>query len=120
MSVLSNLSIFLRILHIYNSLQSSYQTSVFLAKNHFGFQKKNTELVALTLINKSLPALAGKQYALCVFLDYSASLDTLSRSKIYDKIEGYGIRGVSLDFIMAYFANRSQFVYYYTVKSSIR
>ena len=71
-------------------------------------------------MDKLLPALEEKQYAKCVFLDYSAWFDTLSRSILYDKLEKYGIRGISLDFIKAYFINRSQYVYYDTDKSSNR
>ena len=106
---------------ICNHLQSFCQTSNFLAKNQLDFRKKrNTELAALTSTDKLLPALEEKQYDICAFLDYSVCFDTLSRSILYDKLERYGIRGISLDFIKAYFANRSQYVYYDTVKSSIR
>ena len=71
-------------------------------------------------MDKLLPALKEKKYVICVFLDHSACFDTLSRSILYDKLERYGIRGVSLGFIKAYFANRSQYVCFDTVKSSIR
>ena len=45
-----------------------------------------------------------------VFPYYSSCFDTLSRSILYDKLESYGIRGVGLVFIKAYFENRSQYV----------
>ena len=54
------------------------------------------------------------------FLDYSACFNTPSLSILYDKLELYGIRWVSLDFIKAYNENRSQYVYFDAVKSSIR
>ena len=53
------------------------------------------------------------------FLDYSAYFNTLSCSILYDKLEIYGTRGLSLDFIKAYYENRSQCVCYDAVKSSI-
>ena len=49
-----------------------------------------------------------------VLFDFSVSFDTLSRSKLY------GIRGVNSDFIKAYYENRSQYVCYDAVESSIR
>ena len=53
---------------IYNRFRSFCQTSKFLAKNQFGFRKKrHTELVALILIDKLIPSLEQKQYAICVF-----------------------------------------------------
>ena len=55
-----------------------------------------------------------------VFLDYSGCFDTLSCSIHLDTLVRYGMRGVSLDFIKDYFANRSQYVCYDAVKSSIR
>ena len=62
-------------------------------------------------MDKLLPTLKEKKYAMCVFY-HSACFDTLYRSILSDKLERYGIRGVSLDFIKAYFANRSQYVCY--------
>ena len=53
-------------------------------------------------------------------LVYSACFDTPSCSILYDKLERYGIRGVSVDFIKAYYENRSQYVCYDVVKSPIR
>ena len=57
---------------------------------------------------------------MCVLHDYSACFDTSSRSILYDKLERYGIRGVSLDFFKAYYENRSQYECYDAGKSSIR
>ena len=78
-----------------NSLQNFCQTSNFLAHNHFGFRKnRKTELAALSLLDILIPVLECEKYATCVFLDYSACFDTLSRSVLFDKLERYGIRGV--------------------------
>ena len=106
---------------IYNRLQNFCQTSNFLAKNQFGFRKnRNTELAALSLLDKLLPALKEENFTICVSLDYSVCFDILSRSKLFDKLERYGIRGVSLDFMKAYFSNRSKFVCYNSVTSCIK
>ena len=67
--------------------------------NSVSGKKPKHRAVALTLIDKLLPALEGKQYAICVFLDYSACFDTLSRSILHDNLERYGTRGVILDFV---------------------
>ena len=69
-----------------------------MQKNQFGIRKhRNTELVSLSLLDKVLQALEDKKYAICVFLDYSACFDTLSRSILYDKLERQGIRICSND-----------------------
>ena len=88
---------------LYNRLQSFCHSPNFLAKNQFGFWKhRKTELAALSILDKVLPAFEDNKYAMLVFLDYSACFDIVSRSLLYDKLERYGTRGVSLDFIKAY------------------
>ena len=54
---------------------------------------------------------------MCFFL-MTACFDTLSRSLLNDKLQRYGIRGVSLDSVKACFATRSQHVCYDAVKTS--
>ena len=98
---------------IYNGVQNFCQTLNFFARNQFGFRKnRNTGLTAFNLLDKLIPALKEKKYDICIFLAYSAYFDTLSRSILYEKLEKYGIRGVILDLIEAYFRNRSTFVSY--------
>ena len=120
MSVLDNLSKVFENLS-YSRLQSFCHTSNFLAKNQFGFRKHpNSELAALSILDKILPVLEDEKYTMCVFLDYSAYFDNLSRSILYGKLERYGIHGVSLDFTKAYYENRSHYVCYDAFNSSIR
>ena len=89
-----------------------------LAENQFGFRKdRNTELAIFELLNKLLPAIEAKKYAVCVFLDYSACFDTLSRDVLYDKLDKYGIRGNTLNLFKSYFSDRLQYVNYEEVSS---
>ena len=48
------------------------------------------------------------------------TIRVVSYSILYNKLDIYGIRGVSLDFIKADYENRSHYVCYDAVKSSIR
>ena len=101
MSVLINLSKIFESL-LYNHLQSVCHAPNFLAKKQFGYRKhRNTFLVALSLIDKVLPAFEDKKYERYVFLDYSANFDTLSRLILCDQLERFGILGVNYDFIMS-------------------
>ena len=68
-------------------------------------------------MDKLLPAFEESNMLYVFFLDYSACFNTLCRSIFYNKLDRYGLRGVSLDFLKAYFANRSQYVCYNTDKS---
>ena len=88
--------------------------------NSTSTKNRNTELTASKLMDKLLPALVEEKYAIRLFLDYSASIDVLSHSILYDKFEINDIRRVSLDFIKVSFAKRSQYVCHDAIKSSIR
>ena len=82
-----------------------------LYDNQFGFRTgKNTEMAALKLIERALPALENKQYAICVFLDFAACFDTVDRNILLSKLDRYGVRDHSLNFIRSYFTGRKQYV----------
>ena len=91
---------------------------IFCLQISLGLEKnKNTELACIHLIDRILPAFLDGSYCLCVFLDFSACFDTISRSILFDKLARYGLLGASLDFIKSYFSNRNQYVLYSGVKS---
>ena len=77
----------------------SYEKEL-LSSNQYGFRKnKNTELAGNTLVNRLLPALELKSYAICVFLDLTACLDTLDQKVFFSKLYRYGISGVALNLL---------------------
>ena len=91
-----------------------------LSENQYGFRKnRSTELAIFSLIDRILPAIENKIYAVCVFLDYSTCFDTLSRDILISKLYRYGVRGLPLDLIKSYFADRKQYVNYKDAKSSM-
>ena len=103
---------------IFNRIQSFFTKFNLLFDNQFGFRKnRNTELATLELLDKVLPVISQKSYAICVFLDYKACFDTLSRELLYKKLERYGMRGEELKFIKNYYINRKQYVIYNGNKS---
>ena len=67
-------------------------------------------MAILDLIFKILPAIENKKFAICVFLDYTACFDTISRDMLIDKLEKYGIRGEELNLMKSYLSNRKQVV----------
>ena len=105
---------------VYKRILSFFNKYNLLSKNQFGFRKnKNTELAILELINKIMPAIKNQSYCICVFLDYKACFDTISREILLSKIEKYGVRGVGLEFIRAYFTNRKQYVSFKSSHSQV-
>ena len=92
-----------------------------LSGNEFGFsQGKNAELAVFHLIVKILPAFELASHCICVFLDFSACFDTISRDILCSKLYRYRVRGSELNFCKCYFQNRTQFVTYSSVESFVR
>ena len=118
-SILCNIGkIFDSIIH--DRLTNYFIDGGILSSNQFGFRKDmNTELACIHLVNMILPAFTDSHYCICVFLDFTACFDTISRPILFDKLDRYGVRGTQLDFIKSYFSNRRQYVYYSGVKSGI-
>ena len=109
-SVLPNISkVFDSIIN--ERLTSYFMSNGLLSASQFGFREnKNTELATLHLIDNSI----------CVFLDFSACFDTISRNIIYSKLSKYGVQGSSLSFLKSYFQNRPQVVAYRGASSTVQ
>ena len=98
---------------IFARISTCFETLDVLSENQFGFRKKkNTELAALTLVNRTLPAITNNKYALCIFLDFSACFDTICRDIFLKKLLLYGICPNSVDFLKSYLNDRRQQVIY--------
>ena len=52
----------------------------------------------------------NKEIPINIYLDLSKAFDTLDHSILIDKLEFYGVKGVALDLLKNYLANRKQYV----------
>ena len=94
---------------IFNRLNNFFTSQNILSDSQYGFRKdRNTELAALDLVSRVSHAINDKEIAICVFLDYSACFDTLSREMLLNKLSRYGVRGYFLKFLESYFSFRKQ------------
>ena len=89
-----------------------------LTNNQYGFREKSSTTFALIdLIDDLSNSIEKKEYTIGVFLDLKKAFDTIDHTLLLRKLEFYGIRGVSYQWIKSYLENRKQFVSYNNVSS---
>ena len=94
----------------YSRIHSFFHKFSPLSNKQFCFrQNRNIELATLELLDKVLPAIENKSYGTCVFLDYKPCFDTISIPILFEKLERYGVIGVTGLFARGQFAH-GQFV----------
>ena len=115
-SVLSTLSkIFDGI--ISKRLRSFFEKHALMNPNQYGFrQNRSTELAVFSMVNRITKSFEAKCYSICVYLDFSACFDTISRDILLTKLYRYGVRKF-FKLITSYFSDRTQCVEYENVFS---
>ena len=77
----------------------------------FGFRKMHScEHALLTAQNYISNALAKKQIALLLLIDFSKAFDMIDHDILSHKLAHYGIRGNALNLLQSYLSNRTQTV----------
>jgi hypothetical protein len=118
-SVLSTFSkIFERV--FYNRLEKFLACENILYKYQFGFRKNHSTYMAITiLLDEITKAFNKEEIVVGIFLDFKKAFDTIDHKILKSKLEKYGIRGISLQWIVSYLSNRLQFVSYNDYKSEL-
>ena len=105
---------------VYNRILSYLNDFHILCDNQYGFRKNHSTTHALIdLYDKISSALDRKEHAVGVFSDLSKAFDTVNHEIPFDKLYHYGICGLALDWVKSYFNERSQFVEYNVLKSTL-
>ena len=92
-----------------------------LYTNQFGFRRKHSTIDAVTkFITDVVQSFEHKQSTLAVYLDLSKAFDTMDHNILHNKLEHYGVRGLSLDWFISYLRNRKQYVTYMGSNSDTR
>ena len=98
---------------MHNRLIEFVERFEILHHNQFGFRKNHSTSLALVhLTNKIASAIDRKELTAGVYLDLSKAFDTPDHEILFNKLEHYGIRRLSLQWIKSYLSNRKQFVQY--------
>ena len=80
-----------------------------ISNTQYGFQKgKCTEQAIFDLQSKIINALENGEYPCCIFLDFAKAFDTVDKDILLFKLNHYGIRGNTLNWINSYLTGRNQ------------
>ena len=96
---------------VYNHIYKYLTTHNLLFNNQFGFRRNHSTYMALIqLVNKITSAMDNRESTAGVFLDLSKVFDTIDHHILLNKLDHYGIRGHSFNWVSSYLANRMQLV----------
>ena len=109
-SLLSNINkIFEKLVH--TRLYSFLELHECIYDLQFGFRTKHSTNHALLSLTETIRhALDGSNFACGIFVDFQKAFDTVDHEILLQKLEHYGIRGLSNDWFRSYLSNRQQYV----------
>ena len=91
-----------------------------IGRNQFGFLAgHNTSDALLEFLDKAYDAINQNKVLLAIFLDFSKAFDTVDHEILLKKLDFYGFRGTSLQWIRSFLNNRTQFVEINQNRSSV-
>ena len=77
----------------------------------FGFRKNHsTNHAIISIVQKIQDAIKNKKIAIGVFIDLQKAFDTVNHSILLEKLNHYGITGISNTWFKSYLTDRQQFV----------
>ena len=101
-------------------LMSFIENHHVLTDRQYGFRSNHSTLLALTeFVEKVTSAIDKQESTIGVFIDLKKAFDTVDHKILLSKLQCYGIRGLALDWITSYLANRGQYVCYNNSNSEL-
>ena len=96
---------------IFKQMIAFMETHKILYDFQYGFRKNHsTALALIDIVDKITFALNENEYALGIFLDITKAFDSINHNILLTKLQHYGFRGHSSNFIKSYLTGRKQFL----------
>ena len=64
----------------------------------------------MQVVDRDSPGIRDKRNAIIIFLDLFKCFDAINRYILFRMLSRYGVRGLALGFVKAYYEGRCQFV----------
>ena len=101
-------------------LQSFMDKNCLISECQYGFRSGySTSSALMELIEELSSALDSKKVTVGVFIDLKKAFDTIDHKLLMHKLEHYGIRGESNNWLKSYLENRKQYVQVNEHRSSL-
>ena len=101
--------IFEKLMH--KRLSQFLSSNKIIVSHQFGFRpSSSTGDAVLEFLDRVYELLNGGKLLMPVYLDFSKAFDTVNHNILLQKIERYGIRGLSNNWFRSYLLNRKQYV----------
>ena len=112
---------FSKILLFVNRLDGFIEKYGLLSDHQYGFRSnRSTSLAVIDFVENISTAIDEKQPSIGVFIDLRKAFDTIDHSLLLQKMERYGIRGVTHNWLRSYLNNRFQYVNINNTESHLR
>ena len=120
---ISLLPVFSKLLEklMYNKIMSFIEKNNILYKHQYGFRKKHTTTHPILHLLNHISESSNKtnpKLTMSIFIDLKKAFDTISHNILLHKLEKYGLRGISNDWMRSYLTERRQYVVYGDISSS--
>ena len=110
---ISVLTCFSKLLEKLKRLVKYIEKHKILTQRQYGFREnKSTEFAIIELTNKITKAIDRGEYTIGIFLDLSKAFDTINHNILAQKLDHYGVRGISNLWFQNYLTTRKQIVKY--------
>ena len=92
---------------MYTRIYNYLEKFSLIYSRQFGFRSKHSTIDALVDFTEKMRS-CGNQNVVTFFFDLKKAFDTIEHSLLLQKLESYGIRGITYDWFESYLKNRKQ------------